>query len=231
MRYRILALGTCLLLAAAPAAAQSPPDDAPTLAVLDLADGGSLGPDAGEVRALGPGLATMLTTEMMRNPRVRMVERDQIRQLLDEQKLTLSGMTAASTAVQVGKLLGAQYMLFGSYTDVFGTLRIDVRVVDVETGQLRRAQEVTDKREKLFSSVGTLAERLFADLQLKAAGGTAAPATAPIPAPAALFFSRGLGYEDRGEKEKAAEMYRRALQIHPEYREAKARLERLGGGS
>lgn len=231
MQHRLLSVVIALLMAATAAQAQTAAPDAPTLAVLDLEDGGSVGPGAEEVRGLGPGLASMLTTEMTRNPRVRMVERDQIRQLIDEQKLTLSGMTSASTAVEVGRLLGAQYMLFGSYTDVFGTLRIDVRVVEVETGQLRRAQEVTDKRDKLFNSVGKLAERLFADLQLKAPSGTAAPASIPVPAPAALLFSRGLGYEDRGDVARASEMYRRALELHPAYADARARLDRLGGGA
>jgi curli biogenesis system outer membrane secretion channel CsgG len=213
--------------ALAPAAAQNASSDVPTLAVLDLEDGGSIGPDADEVRALGPGLATMLATEMMRNPRVRIVERDQIKQLIEEQKLGLSDLTDPSTAVELGRLLGAEYMLFGTYTDVYGTLRVDVRVVNVETGELERAQEVTDKREALFQSVQTLAERLFEDLDLES--DERAPAAAPIPARAAIYFSRGLGYEDRGEAEKAAEMFRQALEIHPEYAEAREHLEALGG--
>jgi TolB-like protein len=224
LRFTVAAL---LLGLVVPAAAQDASAELPTLAVLDLEDGGSLGPDADEVRALGPGLATMLATEMMRNPRVRIVERDQIQQLIEEQKLALSDLTDPSTAVELGRLLGAEYMLFGSYTDVYGTLRVDVRVVDVETGELERAQEVTDKREALFQSVQTLAERLFEDLDL--ASDERAPAAAPIPARAAIFFSRGLGYEDRGETEQAAEMYRQALEIHPDYTDAREHLEALGG--
>src|ERR1700741_2514397 len=116
---------------AVPARAQSA---LPTLAVLDLNDGGSMGPGAQDLTGLGKGLAAMLTTEMSRNPRVRMVERDRIRSLLDEQRLAASGIADDATAIRVGRLLGAQYMLFGSYADVFGNLRIDVRVVEVESG-------------------------------------------------------------------------------------------------
>lgn len=216
-----------LLAGAAPAAAQDAPPGAPTLAVLDLESGGSLGPDAQDLSQLGKALGMMLTTEMMKNPRVVMVERDQIKQLIEEQKLTLSGMADPATAIQVGRLLGAQYMIFGSYADIYSNLRIDVRVVEVETGRLRRAQEVTDKRENLFNSVSKLATRLFADLDLKPV--VAPPPTPPVPARAALLFSQGIGYEDRGDNAKAADMYRKALAVAPEYDDAKKRLHKLQG--
>lgn len=210
------------LLMAAPAGAQ----DKPTLAVLDLQDGGSIGPDAQDLSRLGVGIAMMLTTEMSRNERVTMVERDQIQDLVAEHRLNLSGMVDASTAAEVGRLLGAKYMLFGAYTDVFSNLRIDVRVVEVESGRIVRAQEVTAERENLFRSVGRLAEALFRDLELEPAGPL--PQPAPIPARAVIFFSRGVAYEDAGETEQAADMYRRALEIHADYADARTRLERLG---
>ena len=145
----------------------------PTLAVLDLSDGGSMGPDAQNLTGLGKGIAAMLTTEMSRNPRVRMVERDRIRSLLDEQRVAVSGMADEASAIRVGRLLGAQYMLFGSYSDVYGQLRMDVRVVEVETGRLVRAQEVTAPRENLLASVTMLAERTFHELSLTPPGGMA----------------------------------------------------------
>jgi TolB-like protein len=169
----------------------------------------------------------MITTEMMRNPRVIMVERDQIQRLIGEQKLALSGMIDPAAVIQVGKLLGAQYMLFGSYTDAFSNLRIDVRVVEVQTGRLRRSFEVTDKREHLFRSVNRLTNQLFKDLDLEPASPL--PVTPAVPARAALLFSQGLGFEDQGDKQKAREMYQKALEVFPQYEDANKRLSRLGG--
>lgn len=217
-----LALGATLALAA-PLAAQ----DKPTLAVLDLQDGGSIGPDAQDLSRLGVGLAMMLTTEMSRNDRVTMVERDQIQDIVAEHRLNLSGMVDPSTAAEVGRLLGAKYVLLGGFTDVFSNLRIDVRVVDVETGRIIRAQEQTSERENLFRSVSRLAEALFRDLELQPAGPT--PQPAPVPARAVIFFSRGVGYEDAGDSAQAAAMYRRALEIHADYADARERLARIEG--
>lgn len=219
---RTMGAVSLVLVTAALAAAQ----DKPTIAVLDLQDGGSIGPDAQDLSRLGVGIAMMLTTEMSRNDRVTMVERDQIQELVAEHRLNLSGMVDASTAAEVGRLLGAKYMLFGAYTDVFSNLRIDVRVVEVETGRILRAQEQTSERENLFRSVSRLAEALFRDLELQPAGPL--PQPAPIPARAVIFFSRGVSYEDAGDRAQAAQMYQRALEIHGDYAEARTRLERLG---
>ena len=227
IRRNVFAAAVGLLLASVPVFAQQ--QDLPTLAVLDLSDGGSLGPDAQNLSQLGKGLGAMITTEMMRNPRVRMVERDQIQHLLTEQKLGLSGMIDPATAIEVGKLLGARYMVFGSYTDVFSNLRIDLRVVEVETGKLQRAQEVTDKRENLFRTVNRLTSQLFKDLNLEPTSPV--PAAPAVPAKAALLFSQGLGFEDAGDTQKAREMYDRALEVFPQYEDARKRLSRLGGNS
>lgn len=208
--------------------AQQEAEGLPTLAVLDLRDGGSIGPDAQDLSNLGTGIAMMLTTEMMRNPRVDMVERDRIRELVAEQKLSLSGMVDESTAIEVGKLVGARYMLFGSYTDVMSRLRIDVRVVNVETGRLEKAQEVTRPREELFSMVADLAGQIFDELELEPPERL--PARSSVPATAVVHFSKAVAWEDRGEKQKAAEEYRKALELHPDYEQARTRLRKLEGG-
>jgi TolB-like protein len=218
-----LALG---LLAGSPAGGQEA--DRPTLAVLDLNDGGSIGPDAQDISNLGTGLAMMLTTEMLRNPRVDMVERDQIKELIGEQGLALSGMVDPSTAIEVGQLVGANYMLFGTYTDVLAQLRVDVRVVDVQSGRLLRAREVTKKREEVFQIVTELAVELFDDLELSPPQKL--PERKEIPARAVILFSQAVGREDRGDVEGARAKYREALEVFPEYEEARARLARLDEG-
>ena len=215
------------LLAPTPGAAQAS-SDLPRLAILDLKDGGSMGPDVQDLTNLGVGLAMMLTTEMMRNPRAQMVERDQIKALIDEQGLTLSGMVDATTAIEVGKLAGVEYMLFGTCTDVMSRLRVDVRIVDVETGILRKAQEVTKPREEVFETVANLAELIFQDLDLEPEEEL--PPREPAPAAAVLFFSRGMGYEDSGNAGQARAMYQRALDIFPNYQEVQERMAKLGGG-
>ena len=41
------------------------------------------------------------------------------------------------------------------------------------------------------------------------------------------YYSRGLLYQDRGQKDKAAEMFTHAIAIFPEYAEAQESLQRV----
>ena len=48
-----------------------------------------------------------------------------------------------------------------------------------------------------------------------------------IPTEALTYYSRGLLYQDRGQKDKAAEMFTHAIAIFPEYAEAQESLQRV----
>jgi tetratricopeptide (TPR) repeat protein len=48
-----------------------------------------------------------------------------------------------------------------------------------------------------------------------------------IPTEALTYYSKALLYQDRGQKDKAVEMYQRALAVFPEYAEAQQGLERV----
>jgi len=48
-----------------------------------------------------------------------------------------------------------------------------------------------------------------------------------VPTEALTFYSRALLYQDRGQRDKAVEMYQRAIAVFPEYSEAAEGLKRL----
>jgi TolB-like protein len=82
------------------------------------------------------GLAQMLITDLSGSGRYDVVERSRLNELLAELELQRTDAVDPDTAVKAGKLVGAHYMVLGSYFELMGTLRVDARVVDVETGQL-----------------------------------------------------------------------------------------------
>jgi tetratricopeptide (TPR) repeat protein len=47
-----------------------------------------------------------------------------------------------------------------------------------------------------------------------------------IPTEALTFYSKGLLYQDRNDRQRAAEMFRKALDVFPEYAEARDGLQR-----
>jgi TolB-like protein len=216
----------------APAAAQ---DTRPGIAVLPFENGGSYGKDKEEFEALRRGIAGMLISELAANPAVRLVDRAEIQHLLDEQGLAVAERVDKETAAKIGKLVGARYMITGSFIDLYGDFRIDARLINVETGEImkvvRNDPRLHDRRD-MFRMIQSVAEGIMTGTKLPALPAASASARAPakqVPTEALAFFSRALLYQDRGDKAKAIDYYQKALDVFPEYTEAREGLKRVGG--
>ena len=81
-------------------------DTRPGIAVLPFTNGGSYGQAKEDFDALERGIAGMMISELQRNPAARVVERDQITQLLSEQNLGAQGRVDSATIARVGKVTG-----------------------------------------------------------------------------------------------------------------------------
>lgn len=68
---------------------------------------------------------------------LNLVERQSLETVLRELNMSLSGLVRAKDAVRVGKLLKADWFLFGTTATAHGTNSTVVRLVDVRTGILR----------------------------------------------------------------------------------------------
>ncbi|MDP7529693.1 MAG: CsgG/HfaB family protein [Candidatus Marinimicrobia bacterium] len=90
---------------------------------------------------------------------VRLVERRMMMELLDEQGFQQSGCTSDECAIEVGQLLGVEYMLGGAIGKVGDTFTIDARMISVETGVTERVKELTyeGKVDGLITEIQVLA--------------------------------------------------------------------------
>lgn len=225
-----LALGG--VAASREAAAQA---GAPGVAVLPFENGGSYGRDREDLEALRRGIAGMLISELSARPGIRLVDRSETQRMLDEQNLAASGRVDAATAARIGQLVGARYMIAGTFIDLYGDFRIDARIIDVESGEIvtvvRNDPQLRDRRE-LYRMIQSVAERIGSDSRFPrvGAGETPARASREVPTDALAFYSRALYHEDRGERDKAVEFYERALREFPAYAEASEGLRKLRGG-
>ena len=199
--------------------------------------------DARDYDGLMKGVPDFLVTEMASNPGIRVVERDQVQRLIDEQKLVGAGQVDRETAVKVGKLLGAQHMIFGGYmADSKGNFRIDARAVNVETGAIEFTDRVQDRSDNVLALVSQLAGRLNAGLKLPAsptrtgdAGSPAAqqagmPSTTKLPMRVAVLYGKALDMADKGDRAGAVELFGAVLKEFPDYAPARTGLAKVKPG-
>jgi TolB-like protein len=202
-------------------------DTRPGIAVMPFENGGSYGREKEDFEALQVGIPAMVISELAKNPSARVVDRSDINRLIKEQDLATQGRVDAATAARLGKLVGARYMIMGTFIDHYGKMRIDARIVDVETSEILKVVSVGPKeREKLFDMIGETATAIMVNTKLPPLP-TAQAQVRQIPTEALTYYSRALLYQDRGDLAKAREYYSRALQVFPEYAEAKEGLRQV----
>ncbi len=159
---------------------------------------------------------------------LRVVERRELVRILQEQKLGSSDLASKEGRLELGKIIGAQTMIFGGFTAIAGALSIDARIVDVESGAILKttsAQGLAGDARRLGEEIS---QRMTQGLGIAvAAKGAAAGLIDSRALEGAEHYYRGLALEKEGKTDEAIESYRRAIQIDREDGEARAHLKKL----
>jgi TolB-like protein len=96
---------------------------------------------------LGKGISRLVASELRKSGKIRLVEREAMNKLLEEQQVSLSALTDEKTQVRIGMMLSAKYLVMGEIIDMGAAgLLVSVRMADVETGEVIWQDE---KQEKL----------------------------------------------------------------------------------
>jgi curli biogenesis system outer membrane secretion channel CsgG len=73
----------------------------------------------------------------------RVVERQRLLALLEELHLGSTALVDESTRLRLGRICGARWMVFGGFQTIGGQVRMDLRLVEVETGKVLKAAQRT----------------------------------------------------------------------------------------
>lgn len=147
------------------------------IAVLPFDDGSISDRWWGRNWNVGKGVSDELVTALVESQRFRVIERDQIDRILEEQRFGASGLVDSGTAAKLGQILGVQYLVMGKVTNFsfktqgggfantqgFGLaiktttalVTIDARLVDTSSAEIVAA--ITGKGEKKETSMGVMA--------------------------------------------------------------------------
>jgi len=191
------------------------PGDSPTLAVLGFSN---LSPSA-RLQPMEAGFAEILQANLGGLKDVKLVERSRLDAVLREQKLTLAGLVDPATAVKVGRLLGAQRLIFGSFIEIGPDLRIETRLVDVATASVLRTETARGTTEQFADLFEGLAVRLATDLAIAPPGDAAKLVRAATPTrklEAAGHFAAGEELSRQGNHADSAAAFERVLLLEPD---------------
>jgi len=99
-----------------------------------------------------------IITKLGKSGRTEIVERARLQDALKEMELSSTGIIDEQSAVELGRAVGAQAILVGSYVSIEEIIRINARLIDVQTGRIIKAETVQGNVGKeIFSLMDELA--------------------------------------------------------------------------
>ncbi len=185
--------------------------------------------DRDQAKGFNRALQEMLTTDIAVSRDVRVVERPQLEEVLKEQKLGKTEFLDPKSAARVGKGLGAGAVLTGSLWVNEGDMRIDARLVHVETGEVilptkvaGRADSFLDLEKQIATSI---VEALGARLSAFEKTSLSKRHTNNFKAAAAL--GQALEAEEAGDVQLARQQAALALEIDPDFSMAQSVVKEI----
>ena len=113
-----------------------------------------------EVSELGNKATDLLFANLAAEPELYLVERADLKKILDEQELNVSGLVDPATATKVGQLTGAKILVTGSVLQVDTSLYVIAKVIGTETSRVLGASVKGGVRDDLGGLVEELAKKV-----------------------------------------------------------------------
>jgi tetratricopeptide (TPR) repeat protein len=186
-------------------------------------------------------VAERITTELVKLKEFKIIERKEIEKVFEELKLQRSGAIDSDSVKEIGKMLGADWMVVGTITELPDKeLELNTRLVRVESGEilnainakigkdwLDRYRELLEEQNKTIrenvKDAKAFYERGITNTDLAEYDNAIAAfgiAIAISPTYAEAYRGRGLAYHSKGENDKTIEDFSKAIAIDPKNADA-----------
>lgn len=169
--------------------------------------------DRKDLEPLAKGLAHMVSCEATGYEGYNIVERNELTKVMQELELSNSKNFDPGSAARIGKLLGAEQLVLGSFMVLFNKFRIDAKMVDVATGRILHSASA--KGDPV--NFDALAEELAAKLLSKEQASTALNKDRQaLPVDVALSIGKALQMIDEGNQSGGIKLLNKLQEQHPE---------------
>ena len=163
------------------------------------------------------GLADLVAVLLAEQPAIRVVERQRLDALTDEQARSLKGLTADAYAVQAGKLFKADTVITGRLFLVSGKMTVSAKAIDIASERVAASDQLAGRPEDIVEVSRQLAGKLAAQMSLPLpAIDLAQIDSSPV---ASLHFAKALSHYYAGNMDEAVMQFMRAIDLDPNYTE------------
>ena len=176
---------------------------------------------------LSRGMCESLIEGLSSVKSLTLVERAQVEKALKEKALGLTGAVDEKTAPKTGQLLGAKYVVMGSYQVLGKQVKIMARFVNVETGEIDQSKivSVTGRYpNEVFDLQSQIASKLVASFNVAASKDETDRMAAVLKSPgnftAYELYIKGQNAWLLGTKtgyQEAVTYCRKAIELDPDY--------------
>jgi TolB-like protein len=141
-------------------------DNRPVVVVFTFTNS-SVGSARAEFDGVSTGIQDLLITDLASNAKIRLVDRAHLNEVLTEQKLAKDGQVDPTTAVRLGKILGAQYAVTGGFmSDGHGNLILTGRTIDIETTQITNPTKISGKADNVLAALTELSTKVSGNMNV-----------------------------------------------------------------
>ena len=107
-----------------------------------------------------------LITRLVKTRRFKIIDRGAIEKIMQEQALSMTGMVDEASAVEAGRVIGADAIIIGNMVLMNDIVKVSVRLIDVETSETIVANDVDIINKNVDRSMQKMAQMIDNDMPL-----------------------------------------------------------------
>ena len=195
-----------------------------TMAIIDFKNRSIVGNKA-QYDPMEQGFADLMINRLNNSTNLKVIERERIQWILDEIKM--QNQYDMEGAVRLGKLLGAQTVLLGSFIITGDEIWLGARLVKVETSEILLTDEIKGDLDDFFDLVDKLGQKIADKINVTLKEETPAQVSEAPSLDAIMAYSVGLSYLEKEDYKSAYEKFEEALKIDPNYEKAKLKAQSI----
>jgi TolB-like protein len=164
---------------------------------------------------LSKGIADMLISDIAGYGTVDVVERGDLNKVLNEQELSLTGLIDEKRVLELGKMMSASSLIYGSFIIQGNSIVINGKVTNAESGKILSSFSVKGDLKSILELQSELSLKAVKILGIKT--GDLKQSVPEYSVEAVKKYYQGLDFLDKGAVDDARRMFEEASLIDPYY--------------